>query len=179
MRRKKTDKQWYCLPFKVLHSMYLVMHPWLDAGVWQTAGCSQQHLCRHFHRSSLQGSLSLITRGLKVPFLLPREEGKEEELSADKTGKLLWLYAANRYWSLYNTSCCPHMPSLQHLPTHSTRHSRKLGCSIRFSFSFCHYQVACCLILCFKPCGQDVHKNLHSQSWTTVLKSFPTTLFFC
>lgn len=52
---------------------------------------------RHFHRSSLQGSLSHITRGLKVPFLLPREEGEEEELSADKTGKLLWLYAANRY----------------------------------------------------------------------------------
>lgn len=75
MRRKKTDKQWYCLPFKVLHSMYLVMHPWLDAGVWQTAGCSQQHLCRHFHRSSLQGSLSHITRGLKVPFLLPEGGG--------------------------------------------------------------------------------------------------------
>lgn len=33
---------------------------------------------------------------LKVPFLPPRMRGEEEELSADKTGKLPWLYAVNQ-----------------------------------------------------------------------------------
>lgn len=155
--------------------MCLVMHPWLDAGVWQTAGCSQQHLCHCFHCSSLQDSLMHITRGLKVPFLLLRVREEEEELSADMTGKLLWLYAANRYLSLCNNYYCPLCP--QQLLTHSTRHGCKLGCPIRFFFLLCHHQVAHCFILCFKLCGQDVHKNLHSQSWTTVLKSLPTIFF--
>lgn len=66
--------------------MCLVMHPRLDAGVWQTAGCSQQHLCCHFHCSSLQGSLLHITRGLKVPFLLPRVRGKRRSCQLTRQG---------------------------------------------------------------------------------------------
>lgn len=153
--------------------MCLVMHSWLDAGVWQAAPSSSFAItstaapCKTPSCTSPGGwtcPSSCLERGGGGGAVSWREE-------------LLWFLAAKRCWSLHNTSCCPQMPSLQQLPTHSTRHCCKLGCPIRFFFLLCHHQVAHCFILCFKLCGQAVHRNLHSQSWTTVIKSFPTTIF--